>query len=142
MYIFKKLCIYLTASRISDVSHSSCIVAPGLSGCGTRPLEIEGLVVASHGLSCLWDLISPTKDRTHIPCIGRQVLNHRTTREVPKALQFLKKCCRGNNSVLSQDIELPKCFQHRFQNNKLNSALQEEICTLIEIMMLRSHSSS
>ena len=72
------------------MSYSSSIVAPGLSRCGTRALEIKGLVVASHGLSCLWDLSSPTKDRTHILCIGRQVLNHRTSREVPKALQFLK----------------------------------------------------
>ena len=31
----------------------------------------------------MWDLSSPTKDQTHIPCIGRQSLNHWTTREVP-----------------------------------------------------------
>ena len=72
------------------MSYSSFIVAPGLSSRGTRALEIQGLVVASHGLSCLWDLSSPTKDHTHVPCIGRQVLNHRTSGEVPKALQFLK----------------------------------------------------
>ena len=29
------------------------------------------------------DLRSPTKDRTLIPCIGRQSLNHWTTKEVP-----------------------------------------------------------
>ena len=72
------------------MSYSSFIVAPGLSNCGTWALEIKGLVVASHGLSCLWDLSSPSKDHTHIPSTGRQVLNHRTSREVPKALQFLK----------------------------------------------------
>ena len=31
----------------------------------------------------MWDLSSPTRDRTRIPCIGRQILNHWTTREVP-----------------------------------------------------------
>ena len=31
----------------------------------------------------MWDLISPTRDGTHIPCIGRQSLNHWTAREVP-----------------------------------------------------------
>ena len=31
-----------------------------------------------------WDLIFPTRDRTGTPCIGRQSLNHWTTREVPK----------------------------------------------------------
>ena len=29
----------------------------------------------------MWDLSSRTRDRTHIPCIGRQILNHWTTRE-------------------------------------------------------------
>lgn len=31
----------------------------------------------------IWDLGSLTKDRIHIPCIGRQSLNHGATREVP-----------------------------------------------------------
>ena len=32
----------------------------------------------------MWDLSSPTRDRTHTPCMGRRSLNHWTTREVPK----------------------------------------------------------
>ena len=40
------------------------------------------------GLTCpvacgMWDLSSPIRDQTHVPCIGRQILNHWTTREVP-----------------------------------------------------------
>ena len=31
----------------------------------------------------MWDLSSMTKDRTHVPCIVRQILYHWTTREVP-----------------------------------------------------------
>ena len=31
----------------------------------------------------MWDLSSLTRDRTHIPSNGRQILNHWTTREVP-----------------------------------------------------------
>ena len=31
----------------------------------------------------MWDLSSPTRDQTCIPCIGRQLLNHWTTGEVP-----------------------------------------------------------
>ena len=38
------------------------------------------LVFWSQGM---WDLSSPTRDRTHTPCIGRQSLNHWTAREVP-----------------------------------------------------------
>ena len=30
----------------------------------------------------MWDLSSTTKDRTLIPCLGRQILNQWTTREV------------------------------------------------------------
>ena len=45
------------------------------------------------GLSCslwayllqtMWDLSSPTRDGTHVPCTARRILNHWTTREVPK----------------------------------------------------------
>ena len=31
----------------------------------------------------MWDLSSLTRDWTHVPCIGRWILNHWTTREVP-----------------------------------------------------------
>ena len=31
----------------------------------------------------MWDLSSPTTDRTRTPCIGRRSPNHRTTTEVP-----------------------------------------------------------
>ena len=30
-------------------------------------------------LQGIWDLSSPPRDRTHIPCIGRRILNHYTT---------------------------------------------------------------
>ena len=39
-----------------------------------------GALVASRHVG---DLNSSTSDRTHVPCIGRQSLNHWTTREVP-----------------------------------------------------------
>ena len=31
-----------------------------------------------------WDLSSWTEDGGCVPCVGRQILNHWTTREVPK----------------------------------------------------------
>lgn len=37
---------------------------------------------AAHGACCLcgtWDLGCPTRGRTHIPCVGRWLLNHWTT---------------------------------------------------------------
>ena len=43
-----------------------------------------GSVVVAHGLSCSTACgIFPDRARTHVPCIGRQILNHCATREVP-----------------------------------------------------------
>ena len=36
----------------------------------------------------MWDLSSPTRDRIHTPCIGRQSLNNWTAREVPAMALF------------------------------------------------------
>ena len=54
-------------------------VACGLSRCGTQAQELGymGLVA----LRCVRSF--RTRDRTHIPSMGRQILNHWTTREVP-----------------------------------------------------------
>ena len=32
----------------------------------------------------MWDVSSPTTDRTRVPCTGRRILNHWTTREAPR----------------------------------------------------------
>ena len=42
--------------------------------------------------SGLWDLNSPTRDRTLTPCIGRQSLNHWTTREIPPLILITCFC--------------------------------------------------
>ena len=36
----------------------------------------------------MWGLSSPTRDRSHTPCIGRQNLNHWTTKVVPSNYHF------------------------------------------------------
>ena len=36
----------------------------------------------------MWDLSSPTRDQIHVLSIGRQILNHWTTREVPVSFIF------------------------------------------------------
>ena len=60
----------------------------GFSSCGTR-----ASVVVARGLQQLWCLglvalrhvgSSQTRARTCVPCIGRQILNHCATREVPR----------------------------------------------------------
>ena len=49
----------------------------------------------------MWSLSSPTRDRTRTPCIGRQSLNHWTTREVPHmgVLRMRKGVCKALGSV-------------------------------------------
>ena len=69
--------------------HRVLIVAHGLS------IEVQGL------LSCcrtwtqqlqhsMLDLTSPTRNQTLVPCIGRQILNYWTTREVPHAYSIFQ----------------------------------------------------
>ena len=41
----------------------------------------------------MWDLSSQARDQTHVPCIGRWILNHWPTREVPWQLIFIKILC-------------------------------------------------
>ena len=64
-----------------------------MSSCGTGALEWVG------GLSCsvgMWvGSSSPTRDGTHIPCIGRLILTHRTTREVPLKHVLSRFNCAG-----------------------------------------------
>ena len=47
----------------------------------------------------MWDLSSPTKDQTCVPCIGRWILNHWTASEVPSFV--LSMCVSGAVGVLS-----------------------------------------
>ena len=70
------------------------------SCCGAQALHAQLSVAVAHGL---WSaqasvvvacgLVNPrhvgssqTRGRTHVPCIGRRILNHWTTREVPACM--------------------------------------------------------
>ena len=57
-----------------------------LSSCGIWAREPGVSVAVAHGLSCpaaCGTLVLPTRDQICIPCIGRQILNQWTSREVP-----------------------------------------------------------
>ena len=55
-----------------------------------KPSSSQASVVVAHGLNCskacgiFWN-----QEQTHVPCIGRQILVHGTTREVPKLIAQL-----------------------------------------------------
>ena len=65
-------------------------------------------IVPHRPSSCgMWDLSSPTRDRTRVPCIGRRILNHWTTREVPLCV-FL--------DINSLDLSFANIFSHSRQS--------------------------
>ena len=60
---------------------ASVVAARGLSSCGSRGLECR---LSSCGTRAQRHVGSPqTRDRTCVPCIGRWILHHCATREVP-----------------------------------------------------------
>ena len=64
-----------------------------LCSCGVWALWFAACRLSNWGaraqLPCgMWDLSFPPRDWTHVPCIGRQILYHWTTREVPLVLTF------------------------------------------------------
>ena len=110
------VCRFLIAVA-SPVEHrlwsvgASAVAVCGLSSCGTRTQ-----------LPCsLWDLSSQTRDQTHIPWIGRPILNHWTTREFPFLgrfyLRMLKLWINSNSNNLNCLVLLlyKNCNYHFFQ---------------------------
>ena len=60
------------------------VVAHRIFGCGVWVLQHWPCSCSMWALQLCdtWDRISPTKNRTHVPCIGKRILNHWTTRNV------------------------------------------------------------
>ena len=56
----------------------------GLSCCGAQAPDAQAQYLWLTGLVAPWHVgSSQTRARTRVPCIGRQILNHCTTREAP-----------------------------------------------------------
>ena len=66
---------------------ASLLAEHGLQACRLQQLWLTGLVAPQHVGS------SRTRAQTRVPCIGRRILNHCTTREVP-GKRFFKTVCR------------------------------------------------
>ena len=100
-------------AQASHCGGFSCCGAWGLecrlSSCGTwaQQLWLMGSRAQAQqlwrtGLVAPWHVgSSRTRARTHVPCIGRRILNHCATREAPQALL---------NSQLFSCLSLPLCF--------------------------------
>ena len=99
LFIYLWLCwVFVSARGLSLVAasggHSSSRCA-GLSLSRSLLLRSTGSrragsVVVAHGLSCsaACGNLPLTRARTRVPCISRQTLNHRTTREAPELRLF------------------------------------------------------
>ena len=58
----------------------------GLSCCGAQAPDVQAQQLWLKGLVTPWHVgSSQTRARTHVPCIGRLILNHCTPREAPLA---------------------------------------------------------
>ena len=68
---------------------ASVVVARRLTSCGSRALEYRLSSYGCMGLVALRHVgSSRTRAQTLVPCIGRQILNYCTTREVPLLFIF------------------------------------------------------
>lgn len=93
----------------------------------------------------IWDLISLTRHRTHIPCIRRWSLNHWTAREVPQkrflswltfmseprateAGQVWSQMNEIHQQVLQRSRGIPTCRQSRLEPELLPTGAQLLIC--------------
>ena len=86
----------------------------------------------------MWDLSSPTRDRTHTPGIGRQSLNHWPAREV------LASACRGLHSTIVGHLHLeglveatyPPCGKITSHTlwNLISESLKVRTCTHVNLV--------
>ena len=85
--------------------------------CGAQALECVGFsswptssLVVGCVLSCpwgMWALSAPIRDQTHIPYMGRRVLNYRTTKEAPRyssSDEHFKKTQQVHMWILSSNL--------------------------------------
>ena len=76
------------------IAVASLVVEHGLQACRLQQLQHMGSVVVAHGLFSAGSAVvvhrlscsryvesSQTRAQTHVPCIGRRIFNHCTTRE-------------------------------------------------------------
>ena len=112
--------LLIAVASLLAVGTSSVVAAPGLGSCGSRALELgPSPVVVTQRFSC------PTAcgiflDRTCVLCIGWRILTHCATREVQKAIIFLKKekhiCLYSCNYLQLKFTAQPQKFCGMSQN--------------------------
>ena len=100
------------------------------------------VLLASHriflvvsGLSCphsTWDASTLTRDQTYVPCIGRWILNHWTTREVPLPVLLQLPQVKTSGDMFLSLIELP------FATNTQSQKWEQFLCRLPSFFLASS----
>ena len=96
--VFTAVCV-LSLAAASGVGSVVALLLLGSTGsrraahrpnsCGSRALEHTGSVVGRMGFVAQWHVeSSQTREQICVPCIGRQIPIHCTTREVPSVSFF------------------------------------------------------
>ena len=89
-----------------------------LSSCGSLVQQLQRGGTQTQLLNGMWDLCSPSRDQTPVPCVARQILNHGTAREVLGGLVFFfLNYITEENSVMSHQFnqKIPKAGVVVFQ---------------------------
>ena len=100
----------------------SFIAGHSLYNCGVLAPEHVGSLVEAYLLQGMWDLSSLTRDRTHVPCTARWILNHWTTRKVLECDLFLEVGSLQMYIVKRRSYWAPKSLQMVTAAMKLKDA--------------------
>lgn len=76
-----------------------------------------------------WDPSSPTRDQTHVPCIGSWVLNHWTTREILIYLFLVTQMTQENKLYKKAKVQ---------KSNRVESHFSKHCCSFIQEIWVSS----
>lgn len=77
----------------------------------------------------MWDLSSPIRDGTIIPCIGRQSLKHWTTKEVPQYLDLVHYLAQTHTPYMLLSLQPYTAFE--FMALTTPARIQSLLCSLL-----------
>ena len=76
----------------------------------------------------MWNLSSPTRNRTCVLCLRRQILNHCTNREVPQTLTDIFSISKASLSlkIQSVNVAMNPLYKHQVRDDCVQGRLDKE----------------